>query len=97
MDINHEKIEALGDLYTKTGDDWILQINHSLTEPTCPMAVVRREGSNAVRYRADRNTIEESINAAVDMAYRELILEEKIVSECPFTNPDDHIRPKENK
>lgn len=89
MEINHDKIAALGDLYGKTGDDWVLKVIHILTEPTCPTAIVCREGSNAVRYRADRNTIEESINAAVDMAYRELILGEEITPECPFTNPDD--------
>jgi|TARA_Y100000310_G_C20650690_1_gene799262 metal-sulfur cluster biosynthetic enzyme len=89
-EINHEKIEALGELYDKTGDDWTLTVHHTLTEPTCPTAVVCAEGSNAVRYRVDADTIEEAINRSVDLAHRELILGEEIKSECPFTNPDDH-------
>lgn len=87
--IDHEKIKALGALYEKTGDDWDLHLTLCLTEPTCPTAVVARDCSNAARYRSDKNTIEDSINAAVDMCYRELILGETITPECPFTNPDD--------
>jgi len=38
-----EACDALGGLYTKTGFDWELVIRHTLTEPTCPMAIVRVE------------------------------------------------------
>lgn len=84
----------LADLYEKTGDDWVLQINYDLTEPTCPAVVVRRLGSNSVRYRVDRDTIEEGVRAAVDLCYREQVRGEKITPECPFTNPDDHTDPR---
>lgn len=80
----------LAELYKKTGDDWDLLISVSLTEPTCPCVVVQREGGNSTRYRVDRDTIEEGIAAATELAYREQILGEHITPECPFTNPDDH-------
>ncbi len=89
MEIDHKKIEALGDLYDKTGVDWELRLSHCLTEPTCPTATVVPEGKEPTRYRVDADTIEDAINGAVDKAYRELILGEKITPFMPFTNPDD--------
>lgn len=83
--IDYEKIRALGDLWDRKKADWELYVSHCLTEPTCPTAIVRVEGSADNRYRADRDTIEAAINAAVDMAYRELILGEAIEPECPFS------------
>ena len=81
--IDTEKLEALSILYEKTGKDWILHVSHILTEPTCPTASIHPEGEPTDRYRADRDTIEDAINVAIDMAYRELVLGEKIDPEFP--------------
>ena len=87
--IDTTKMDALSDLYEKTGKDWILQVSHILTEPTCPTASIYPENEPTDRYRADRDTIEDAINAAVDMAYRELVLGEKIDPEFPsYIEPD---------
>lgn len=88
MSIEYE-LKKLSRLYELTGADWDLEINHSLTEPTCPTVVIRKEGSNSTRYRVDCDSIEEGIRTAVDLVYREVVLGEKISPLCPFTNPDD--------
>lgn len=87
--IDHAKIEALSELYDKTGEDWVLSVSVILTEPTCPTAIVRPEGKNNLRWSAHAGTIEEAINTAVDLAYREMILGEIIQPETPITNSDD--------
>ena len=85
-----EALDRLSGLYEKTGQDWVLQVSHCLTEPTCPTVMIAPEGSNMTRYRVDRDTIEAGILASADLVYREMVLGETIESECPFTNPDDH-------
>ena len=86
-------LKKLDKLYEITGQDWVLEIHHILTEPTCPTVCIRPEDSNMARYRIDCDSIEEGVQRAVDLVYREVILGEKIEPECPFTNPDDH-KPK---
>mgnify|MGYP006893684592 FL=1 len=86
--IDTARMDALSRLFEITGKDWVLRVDHLLTEPTCPTAYVHPEGDPSDRYRADRDTIEEAINAAVDMAYRELVLGEKITPEFPA-----HVNP----
>ena len=76
-------------LFVKTGCDWDITIHMSLTEPTCPTVVIRKEESNSTRYRFDRDSIEDGVRAAVNAVLREVIDGEKIEPECPFTNPDD--------
>ncbi len=88
--IDHNKIKALGDLYERTGKDWTLSVSVYLTEPTAPCAIVQADNSNALRYAAWGDTIEEAINASVEMVYRELILGETINPVTPITNSDDH-------
>lgn len=85
-----DDIDRLGDLYRVTGDDWVLMVHHILTEPTCPTVIIRREGSNALRYRYDRDTIEDGIRAASEAVYREVVLGQTVESESPITNSDDH-------
>ena len=95
MDIERttqEKIEALGDLYEKTGVDWHLEVNLCLTEPVCPMATISPEGEHWVRFRADKDTIMEAIDASVDMAYNALILgDESTLVQFPATNKGETI------
>lgn len=86
-----EKLAALRDgLWGKTGRDWILEVSAVLTEPVCPSASVRPEGSNETRYTFVADTVEEALDGAVDLAYRGEILGEKVRGNLPFTNPDDH-------
>jgi hypothetical protein len=84
-----EHFKKLGKLYSLTGHDWILNIHHILTEPTCPTIVVHPEGTNMARYSVYRDSIEESVEAVCDMVYREVVLRERVRSESPITNPDD--------
>lgn len=84
-----DELKKLDGLYEKTGKDWELVAHITLTEPTCPTVIIRPEGSSMVRYRVDRDTLEEGIRAAVDLVHREVILGQRIESECPYTNPDD--------
>lgn len=85
-----ETLARLDKLYSLTKDDWELIVHHTLTEPVCPTVIIRREGSNALRYRFDRDTIEEGIEAAVDAVHREVVLGQTVESESPVTNSDDH-------
>lgn len=69
-----KRMETLASLYERTGLDWELVVRHSLTEPTCPTAIVRPEGIKGFgRYRADEDTIDAAIDRALELAYRELI------------------------
>lgn len=85
QDIDYDKIDQLGDLYLATGEDWVLEVHHVLTEPCCPSACVYPEGQRTSRYRTDRDSIEESINASVELAYREMVLGEDIDTEFPLS------------
>ena len=85
-----DDLARLRDLYRVTGDDWVLIVHHILTEPTCPTVIIRREDSNALRYRFDRDSIEEGIQAASEAVYREVVLGQSVEPESPITNPDDH-------
>ena len=84
MDVT-EKLLALGSLglYSVTGRDWELRVHHSLTEPTCPTAIIGMENAfiddnESVLFRADRRTIDAAIIAVVDMAYDEWIVKGNI-------------------
>lgn len=85
------KLKPLSDLYSKTRQDWVLEVSHILTEPTCPTATIRPEGSNSLRYSVHRDTVVEAIVAAADIACREMIHGVPIQSESPVTNPDDRV------
>jgi len=86
-----EAIEKLGGLYTITGEDWSLRLHISLTEPTCPTAVISPDGWDISRYRCDGNSIEDAIVGAADVVHREVILREQAVTfEC-YTEGDDKL------
>jgi len=90
MTIDHREIsEKLKGLWKKTGEDWTLSISVSLTEPTAPVAGIAPDGNNMTRYTCWGDSIEDAVNKAVDLVYREVILGEKIRPHAPFTNPDD--------
>jgi len=88
-----DKLKPLSGLYSKGWGDWVIEIHHILTEPTCPTATIRPENSNAARYSVHRDTVVEAIAAAADLVYREQVLGQPITPESPITNPDDRERP----
>lgn len=85
-----DTLAKLDGLYSKTKTDWVLSLSLILTEPVCPTVAIYPEGSNTTRYTTTRDTIEEGIEAAVDLVYRDVILGERIEPEYPLTNSDDH-------
>lgn len=84
-----KEIEPLEALWDASGHDWELNISASLTEPTCPTAVIQPEGWNITRYRVDMDSIEESLAKAVALVRQEVIERKVVGSYCPFSNPDD--------
>ena len=89
-----EDLDKLADLYSITWADWHININHCLTEPTCPSASITPETHDGemddlMRYVAWGNTIEEAIHASVELVYNELILGKPPYMEAPWTNPAD--------
>lgn len=80
-----DAMDRLSTLYALTGEDWELDLNHSLTEPTCPCAIIQPEGWNISRYRYDCDTIEEAITRACEAVYREVVLRERVSPACPYT------------
>jgi len=88
-----DKLKPLSGLYSKGWGDWVIEVHHILTEPTCPTVTIRPENSNAARYSVHRDTIVEAIAAAADLVYREQVLGEAITPESPISNPDDRERP----
>lgn len=85
-----KKLKALGQaLWEDTQEDWVLEVSAILTEPTCPQAVIRKEHGNSTHYLVFRDTIDEAIDATINLAYREKVLGAAIRTEAPFTNSDD--------
>ena len=64
-----EKISSA--LWDRTKEDWVLTLDHCLTEPTCPTATIRCENREAgwSYWRADRDTIEEAIEAVIELSH----------------------------
>lgn len=86
--------DKLADLYSVTGADWSLHICAGLTEPVCPSAAIipdEEEMEHLMRYRVYADTIEEAVEKAVRVAYRELVEDGKLIYEAPFTNPADKL------
>lgn len=74
-------------LWDRTKTDWELSINHSLTEPTCPTAIIRAENNKLLKWqywRADCDTIDGAIDAVIDLAYRALF-EDSTDAGIPWT------------
>jgi len=87
--MNEEKMGRVGsELWNRTKRDWFLQVNHDLTEPTCPTATIRCEDEDArwQYWRADRDTIEDAIDAVVNFAHAALF-EGSTEIGVPWTEP----------
>jgi hypothetical protein len=85
---HEEKLNALAVLYDRTEEDWELRVSHCLTEPTCPTAIISCENKEAKfqYWRADRDTIQEAIEAVVDLAYRALFEQSDEIG-VPWSEP----------
>lgn len=84
-----EICDELSDLFAATGRDWELNLHHTLTEPTCPTAVITPEGWDIARYRCDFDSIDESIRKAVDLVKAEVLGRRVEGSYSPVSDPDD--------
>lgn len=84
------KLKALGDkLYELTGHDWTLNVHHTLTEPTCPTAIIAPEMVAMSRYRVDTSSIDEAIDGAIDKVYKEIVLRQLVGHSAPYTEGQD--------
>jgi len=82
-------MEIVGDeLWRRTKTDWVLTVNHDLTEPTCPTATIRPadEDENWQRWRADRDTIEDAIETVLAVAHAALFAGSADTG-VPWSNP----------
>ena len=62
-------MKALGRLYICTGEDWVLAVNHILTEPVCPTAWIHPESDPSfTAFRCDADTLDAAIDGALAMA-----------------------------
>lgn len=64
-----EMWDALGDCWTPEFGELELTVNHTLTEPTCPTAIIATEVEDGPRWRADQDTIDEAIYVVTAAAY----------------------------
>ena len=86
-----DQLAKLDGLYSLTDREWVLEIHHCLTEPTCPTVVIRPEDLQIARYRVDTSSIEDGISRAVELVYREVVLGQEVGHGAPFTNADDKV------
>lgn len=78
---------ALGDCWTQEFGELEIVVRHTLTEPTCPTAVVGTElEDKGPSWRADQDTIDEAIFAATKAAYMTII--ERKPKPLTFPAPD---------
>lgn len=90
-----EKLEALSRCWTPEFGELELNIHHTLTEPTCPTAVLRTEAqpdrSKGPVYivRVDCDTIAEAFESCVNHAYRLLVEGKERVDTIPWTEPGE--------
>ena len=88
-----EMMRALGSLYTERFGDWHLSVSHSLTEPTCPTAVISAEDYEESEptpvFRVDADTIENAIAGVVYAAYVTLIERQPKPTTVPWTERNE--------
>lgn len=88
-----EMWDALGKCWTQEFGEIELTVNHTLTEPTCPTAIIATEDESGPRWRADQDTIDEAIYVATYAAYLTLIKREPKPMTCPVAdiNEDEKV------
>lgn len=78
--------KALGGCWTQEFGELELTVSHTLTEPTCPTAIIGTEDKSGPCWRADADTIDEAINIATRAAY--LTIVERKRKPMTFPAPD---------
>lgn len=84
-------LKPLSKLYTETGEDWIIEIHHILTEPTCPTVTIRPERWPIARYRFDCDSIEEGVALATQRVTDEILNRQFTKHEAPYTESIDGL------
>lgn len=89
-----EMWDALGDCWTQEFGELELEVHHTLTEPTCPTAIIKTEDEGGPSWRADQDTIEEAIYQATAAAYVTIIQrrEKPMTFPAPDANEDERVR-----
>ena len=59
--------------YDHEKGDLILRVHHVLTEPTCPTVVLEWEHNEEIMFRADYDTLDECVTAALAWARKNLM------------------------
>jgi hypothetical protein len=78
---------ALGDCWTQEFGELEIIVRHTLTEPTCPTAIIGTEKEDAgPSWRADQDTIEQAIFVATKACYMTVI--ERKAKPMTFPAPD---------
>jgi hypothetical protein len=80
--------DALGECWTEEFGELELTVNHTLTEPTCPTAIITTESQDGPSWRADHDSIEEAIYAATAAAYITIVRREP--KPMTFPAPDSN-------
>ena len=86
-----EALKPLRDLYRITGEDWNLRVHISVTEPTCPTAIIYPDGWALSRYRCDGDTIETAIIGAASMVFNEIVLRQQATLVEGYSEGDDEL------
>ncbi len=73
MPTTEEMFDTLGNCWTEEFGELELAVHHTLTEPTCPSAIIATENKNGPSWRADEDTVPEAISRAVTAAYTTII------------------------
>lgn len=87
-----EIFKALGNFWTQEYGELELEVHHTLTEPTGPMAVVKTEAEEGPCWRADADTIDEAIDIALAAAYVTLVQRKPKPMTCPIGDIDEDVR-----
>lgn len=83
-----EAMHRLGELYSKTGKDWVITMHHILTEPVCPTVNIHPEDYPINKYAVHANTVDEAIIASCELAYKDVILGESVVRDWQDTSEE---------
>lgn len=86
MPTREEMFSALGNCWTKEFGELELRVFHTLTEPTCPTAIIATEGGDGPSWRVDCDSIAEAVDAVLLVAYITLI--ERKPKPLTFPAPD---------
>lgn len=84
---------ALSECWTQEFGELELIVTHTLTEPTCPTAVISTESDAGPSWRADQDTIDEAIYTATAAAYLTIVQRhpKPLTFPAPDLNEDERV------